>query len=201
MKKKWIWIIAAVVFVGAIAAAAAGYNYLTKQYEQLQESTQPSEHAAEQEQEPVTEENTEVAAKTAPDFTVLNPQGREIKLSDYFGKPIVLNFWATWCGPCKAELPFFEKAYHEYGEEVEFVMVDLTDGVSETVRTVRQFMSANGYTFPVHYDTEGNAAASYGAYSIPMTFFIDDDGVPQGQYIGTIPEDKLFEQIDLLRGE
>ena len=62
---------------------------------------------------------------TAPDFAVLNASGKQVELSDYFGKPIVVNLWATWCPPCKAELPYFDNAYNRYGQ-VQFLMVNLT---------------------------------------------------------------------------
>jgi len=189
MKNKWIiWIFAVVAFIGVIAAAVVGYNYLSARYDEEQVPLQ-------------AEESAEEEIQLAPDFTVLNDKGKEVRLEEYFGKPIVLNFWATWCGPCKAELPYFNEAYREHGDEVEFVMVNLTDGVSETVKGVRKFMSQNGYEFPVHFDTRGEAAATYGAYSIPMTIFIDAEGIPRGQYVGVIPEQVLYEQISLLKGE
>jgi thiol-disulfide isomerase/thioredoxin len=164
MNKKWIFLIAAIVFAAVIAGAVVLYNELSErmigQTEDLQDQVAVQEEPIEEIPETV---------ETAPDFTVLNNVGREVRLKDYFGKPIVLNFWATWCGPCKMELPYFNEAYLECGDEVEFVMVNLTDGFRETVKGVRKFMSDNGYEFPVHFDAEGDGAATYGAYSIPLT--------------------------------
>jgi thiol-disulfide isomerase/thioredoxin len=196
MKKKWIFLIAVVVFVGVIAGAVVLYNELSERMIEQPEDLQEQITV----QEELTEDTSETV-ETAPNFKVLNNVGREVQLKDYFGKPIVLNFWATWCGPCKMELPYFNEAYLEYGEEIEFVMVNLTDGMSETVKEVRKFMSDNGYAFPVHFDTEGNGASTYGAYSIPMTVFIGADGTVVGNYTGMIPETVFDEYITALRGE
>ncbi len=192
MNKKWIILIIAVVFVAVIAGAVVLYNKLSEQMTDLQEQVTV--------QEELTEEIPETV-ETAPNFTVINDIGKEVQLKDYFGKPIVLNFWATWCGPCKMELPYFNEAYLEYGEEIEFVMVNLTDGISETVKGVRKFMSDNDYSFPVHFDTEEDGARTYGAYSIPMTVFIDAEGNVIGSYTGVIPEPVFREYIAALRGE
>ncbi|MBP3544577.1 MAG: TlpA family protein disulfide reductase, partial [Lachnospiraceae bacterium] len=80
----------------------------------------------------VEEETTEPEKVPAPDFTVIDAEGNEVKLSDMRGKPVVVNFWASWCGPCKMEMPEFEEVYKELGDEVHFMMVNLTDGWQET---------------------------------------------------------------------
>ncbi len=113
--------------------------------------------------------------RTAPDFTVLDGEGNEVSLSELRGKPVVINFWATWCGPCKSELPDFEKAYQSYGEQIHFMMVDLVGG-QETVEGAKAFVADQGYTFPVYFDTESSAAVAYGVSAIPMTIFVNADG-------------------------
>ena len=90
----------------------------------------------------------------APDFTVYDFQGNEVSLSDFRGKPVVLNFWASWCGPCKREMPDFESIYQELGEDVEFMMVNVTDGSRETRDSAAEFIAGEGYTFPVYYDSQ-----------------------------------------------
>lgn len=116
------------------------------------------------------------SVSSLPDFEVLDKDGNTVKLSDFYGKPILLNFWATWCPPCKAEMPDLQEAYETYGDEVCFVMVNLTDGSRDTVEVVKTFVADNGYTFPVYFDTQSSAAMAYGIYSIPTTFLISADG-------------------------
>ena len=99
-----------------------------------------------------------------------------MRLSDLRGKPVVVNFWASWCSPCKREMPDFEDAFLTYGEDVHFMMVNITDGRRETVETAKAFIEEAGYIFPVYYDTELNAAITYGVNSIPASYFVDAEG-------------------------
>jgi len=112
----------------------------------------------------------------APDFTVLNDDGNEVSLAGLAGKPVILNFWASWCGPCKSEMPAFQTLWEEYGDRVHFMMIDLTDGARETVDSARAFIGRTGYTFPVYYDTTGEAAIAYGVSAIPTTYILDAEG-------------------------
>ena len=152
------------------------------------------------ETEPTETKSTETAKLQVPDFTVYDVQGNAVKLSDYFGKPIVLNFWASWCGPCKMEMPDFNEKYLELGQNVQFLMINLTDGTSETVETASSFIAAQGYSFPVLYDTTGEAANTYGIYSIPTTIFIDAQGYGVAQATGAISGDTLQKGIDMITG-
>lgn len=135
---------------------------------------------------------------TAPDFTVLDANGKKTRLSDNFGKPIVINFWATWCPPCKRELPDFDKLCTEYGDKVVFMMVNLTDGRRDTVDGTKKFISKNGYTFPVYFDTEYNGADAYNVSSIPQTTFIDANGNVYTTRIGAMNESVLRSYINAL---
>lgn len=141
----------------------------------------------------------ENAAETAPDFTMTDASGEEVKLSDFFGKPVVLNFWASWCGPCKSEMPHFEEAYQKYGEDINFVIVNLTDGSRETVETASAFIEEQGYTFPVYFDTSTEGAMTYGTYSIPVTYFIAADGTPVAQASGALDAATLQKGLDMIQ--
>ena len=146
-------------------------------------------------------ENGETAEKiAAPDFTVYDAEGGEIRLSDYSGKPVVLNFWASWCGPCKREMPEFQAAFEELGEEISFLMVNMTDGSRETVDTAAAFLEEAGYTFPVYYDRDMDAASAYGAYSLPTTYFIDAEGFVIARAAGAIDGETLQTGIDMITG-
>ncbi len=138
---------------------------------------------------------------STPDFSVLNADGEAVKLSDFFGKPIVLNFWASWCPPCKAELPDFEAACKKYEGKVVFLMVNLTDGQRETVEIAKSFIATEGYTFPVYFDTNYEASYKYGLSSIPQTFFIGEDGEVVAKATGMISASQLEQGIGMILAE
>ena len=120
---------------------------------------------------------TETAPQNpAPDFTVTDAAGNEVKLSDFRGKGVVLNFWASWCGPCKSEMPHFQEAYETYGEDLHFLMVNMSTAFGDTQADAEKLLADNGYTFPVYFDTGAQCAYGYGISGIPVTIFIDKDG-------------------------
>ncbi len=138
------------------------------------------------------------ADKAAPDFTMYTEDGKEVKLSDFEGKPTILNFWATWCGPCKNEMPAIEDAYKKYGDKINFVIVNLTDGENDTVVGAASYIQAQGYTFPVYFDTKLAGATAYGVNSIPLTLFIDANGDLVTYYTGSMSEKILQSGINML---
>ena len=141
---------------------------------------------------------TEEPLELAPDFTVYDSEGNSVKLSDFRGKPVVLNFWASWCGPCKAEMPDFEEAFKTYGDKIHFVMVNMTDGNSETVESASDFIAKSGYTFPVYFDTDSHAAAQYGIRSIPCTYFLDGAGYAVAMGSGTLQAEEIARGISMI---
>lgn len=138
------------------------------------------------------------AVNKAPDFTVQDGEGNSVKLSDFFGKPIVLNFWASWCPPCKAELPDFEDAYKKYDGEVVFLMVNMTDNQMETVEVAKDFIKTYGYDFPVYFDVSYEAATVYGIRSIPQTYFINAEGEAVASATGMISAAQLEQGIGMI---
>lgn len=143
----------------------------------------------------IQETTTPEPSNPAPDFTVVDEQGNEVRLSDYLGTPVVLNFWASWCGPCKSEMPAFDEAYRQYGDQVQFLMVNLTDGSYETVETASALIGQEGYSFPVFFDTAMEAANAYQVTSIPMTCVIDERGELLSTHVGAMSQSQLEQEI------
>ena len=187
MKKSIKWIIIALVCV----LAFVGIYFL---YGELKDNFTPDQFA------PQTQESggAEQEKYPAPDFTVLDSEGKEVKLSDYFGKPIVLNFWATWCYYCKMEMPDFNEAYQN-NPDIQFLMVNVTDGYQETMDTAKKYVKEEGFGFPVFYDTSLEAANAYGASGLPMTVFIDEEGNMVTIARGMLSAEDLAKGLDFLR--
>lgn len=184
-KRIKLIIILAAVFAGGLAAALIAYNKLSGQvsggmidnYAQGETVSVPGASA---------EKKTD--QETAPDFTMLDMDGNEVKLSDHKGKPVILNFWASWCPPCRSEMPGFENVYKEKGSDIDIMMVDLTDGFREDVLSSKEIIENSGYSFPVYFDSKGDGAKAYGVISIPSTFFINADGSLMGTHMGAMSE-------------
>ncbi len=128
----------------------------------------------------------------APDFVIKDREGNTVSLSALRGKAVVINFWATWCGPCKVELPDFQNAYEAYGDDVVFLMISLDEKVS----TAWDFADKNGYTFPVYEDFQGIAAISYGVSAIPLSIFVAPSGEISYRHVGTIDNQTLISEIE-----
>lgn len=189
---KWIAIALAVVllFVGAYFL----YNKLSEDYDKggLVTDNDTNQGQTKPDGENESEQNS------APDFTVKDMNGKDVKLSDFKGKPVVLNFWASWCYYCKEEMPVFDKVYKEMGDKVHFVMLNVTDGKRETIDSAKKFLSGKNYEFPVYFDTKLEAAMLYGASSLPITFFINAEGKLVTYAMGAMNEETLKRGIEMI---
>lgn len=134
----------------------------------------------------------------APDFTMQDAYGNDVQLSDFRGKPVVLNFWATWCPACRVETPYFDAFYNEMGDEVHVLKVVLLDGQRETHATVDAFMEAGGYTFPLFFDATGEGAGAYGVRTIPVTYFINADGYLGAHFQGALNDSVLQAGLEIV---
>ncbi len=178
MKSAIKWLILVLLLVAIIIGATALYNKYS------------SEYKAE-----LPEEENAVAA---PDFTVFDMNGNAVKLSDFKGRPVVLNFWATWCYYCKKEMPDFNAVAEKY-PEVQFLMVNATDGVQETEAKARQYIKEQGFTFDVFFDTRLDAVYTYGVNSFPTTYFIDAKGNIVARAGGMMDAETLEDAIDKIK--
>lgn len=131
-------------------------------------------------------------------FTVTDWDGNDVELKDFKGTPVILNFWASWCPPCKGEMPDFEEAYKEYGDKIQFMMINLTDGNRETVNLAKKHITDNDYTFPVYFDTKIDVGYSFSVSSIPATYLVNENGDVVGHAIGAIDKKTLDEAIKIL---
>lgn len=117
----------------------------------------------------------------ALDFSLKTLGGKRVSLEDYRGKVILLNFWATWCGPCRMEMPSMEKLWQDFKEE-DFVILAID--IQEEGKLVSSFMKERNLSFPVPLDAKGNVARSYGVRGIPTTFFLNPKGETIGKAVG-----------------
>ncbi len=148
---------------------------------------------AEQPQEPGGEEppeETEAERIAIPDFEMTMLDDETASLSDFQGKKVLLNFWATWCGPCVGEMPAFQRLSEEYPDE----LVILAVNCGEDEKTVRRFAEDNGYTFPIVLDADGTIQALFGGVtSLPTTVILDEEGYAVTARTGAADADTMYE--------
>lgn len=187
MSKNTKLIIALVSLIVMFAAATVIYNKTAEKYSEQDLNLTISQY-----------QGGVISQNATSDFTVYNDSLEKVSLYDNRGKPVIVNFWATWCPPCRAELGYFEDAYKKYGENITFMMVDMTDS-RETVDTVRSFVKSNGYTFPVYYDSDNSAGMAYGIRTIPMTLVISSDMELLASHTGVLTQSELEQLIALVK--
>ena len=146
----------------------------------------------------VTAEEGLIKGDMAPDFTLTTLGGKEVKLSDLKGKKVVLNFWATWCPPCKAEMPHMQNFYEDFSqdENVEILAINLTNG--DNVESVQNFVKDYGLTFPIPMDVEGKVGETYQAITIPTSYMIDTKGRIQNKVVGPMDENMIKDFVSNL---
>ena len=197
----------ALALIILIGGAAFAYNKLAptignqQLMTQEQEENAPTKSVESSESSEAAEnrgEGTAPEPQPMPDFTVYDEEGKAYALSDFKGKPVILNFWATWCGYCKVEMPAFQEKYDTYGEDIHFLMINMTDGNRETVEGASSYISKEGYRFPVYYDENLEVAMTYQVTGLPMSFFVDADGYYVAHAQGALDAETLQTGIDML---
>ena len=131
---------------------------------------------------PVAGPNVVKLGEPAPNFQLRDMNGQLVTLSDLRGKVVLLNFWATWCGPCRVEMPAMEELYRAFSRKDFEILAVSTD--AQGVAITRPFQQENHLTFPILHDADYRVGLTYGARSLPMTFMVDRQGVVRHQIFG-----------------
>lgn len=134
----------------------------------------------------------------APEFALYDLNGSVVNLRDLQGKVVLINVWATWCPPCRAEMPMIQAAYEQYADQG---FVVLAVNLRENPRTVAAFMQQFGLTFPALLDLDGNVSAAYRATVLPSSFFVDRQGVVRAVYRGPMSRSVIAGTVDQLLQE
>ena len=165
--------------------------------ESQEETEKESEDASEDKEENKEEESKETVVP-AIDFTLKDQFGNEHTLSDYKGKTVFLNFWATWCGPCRSEMPDIQKLYETEGDNAVIILGVAAPGLGQEKDEagIKAFLDESGYTYPTLMDTTGDLFSEYGISSFPTTFMIDREGNVFGYVSGALNEDMMKNIIE-----
>ncbi len=195
MKKKNIGLLIVVLLVAAMIG-----TYVKQQIDKDRE-IETASLGEEMEERKVGLKN----GNTPPDFSLTSLDGKNVTLSDLRGKKVVLNFWATWCPPCKAEMPHMQNYYEQYAKKdnVEIIAVNLTSAERDVtadakIDTVMTFRDSFEITFPIVLDPENNAGSDYQILTIPTTYFIDSKGYIQRAIRGPMDAEMLKSYVDAL---
>ncbi len=165
LSKGMLLILAVVIVMGMVAAPGCTSSAQSIENGQVELSQAPE------------------VGRLAPDFTLTDLEGNSVTLSDFRGTVVFLNFWATWCPPCRAEMPEIEAVYQEYkNQDVMVIGIDLLEAENE----VRQFVQQGGYGWTFVIDTTGEVANNYGVTAIPTSFFLDKEGIIRAVSIGAM---------------
>lgn len=188
--KKIQWLLAIIGFIVLLLFCSMLYQNLKQDY-------------TNQEQAKIdTKANTQEGSsnkKQAKNFTIYDEQGNVLHLSDFAGKGIILNVWTTWCGYCKEEMPYFENLYQENKEDVHFLMVNVLDGETESVKNGIAYRNEQGYSFPIYFDKEFSLIYSYQLTGYPNTIFMDKDGKLEDIHYGLITQEQLKAGIEKIK--
>ena len=204
MKRNTLFtVLLAAALVLLLAGAGALYARLTAEAPAPEATAAPQPAVTDAPKTAVTDapKQAEVAgpqmkADLAPVFTVYTESGEAVRLGDLRGKPAIVNFFASWCGPCRSEMPYFDEAYRMYGEQISFLMVDLCAYGNDTMENARAMVEAGGWSFPVCYDTQGEAVNAYAIRSMPTTIFVSADGTLVAKRIGAMTQAQLLQEIE-----
>lgn len=215
MKKGLIWILIVVVILGGVFYIVSNKDKeenlkdenLKEEQEIVKEDNKPNdiveppdsnsnEDISDVDENTQVDENTIEIGKVLPDFTLKNLKGEDVSLSDYKDKIVLVNFWATWCGFCDAEMPDLERL-HKENDDIVVLAVNVSEGKS----VVEKYIQKGGYTFEVVLDEDGKISQDYLVSGLPASYFTDKDGIFLGIVPGMLTYEQMNEIVDNIRKE
>ncbi|MCB0209077.1 MAG: TlpA family protein disulfide reductase [Anaerolineae bacterium] len=140
-----------------------------------------------------------IAGHLAPDFELVSVDGETMRLSDLKGKPVILNFWATWCGPCRSEFPEFQKAAVDNADRL--VILGINNTSADNPNAIPEFLDEMGITFPILLDSDREVVDAYNILGLPTTIFIDDQGVVNEVFTGPLNKAYIESKISELKSD
>ncbi len=192
IRVMYVWRKLTVIIILFCLVGYAVYVQFGKSEKQVSEEPVKSEAAM---KEIIAKNGIEVG-KNAPNFELAKLDGTKVKLSDLKGKKVILNFWATWCGPCKQEMPDMEAFYKKHKTDVEILAVNYTasEGANGEEK-VKKFAEEKGITFPILLDKDITVTTTYKVITIPTSYFVDTKGVIQDKFIGPMTQKEMEKRI------
>lgn len=198
MNKKNILSIAIILIAGAIifvnlnkSSKQSGPKETGETAEIANRTTAVEEKATDEKEETAGASQQVQEGSPAPNFELKTIDGKSVSLSDYKGKKVILNFWATWCPPCKAEMPHMQQFYESKKDRnIEILAVNLTS-MDKGLESVKTFKQDYGITFQIPLDEDGNAGIKYQAFTIPTSYIIDSKGIIRNKIVGPMDEEMM----------
>lgn len=187
------------IAIVVVLLGLAGYAIYQQFGKEKVEVADNQKQSTNDEKEVIAQNGIEIG-KAAPDFELSKLDGTKVKLSDLKGKKVILNFWATWCGPCQREMPDMQEFYSKYQNDVEILAVNYTASEgSEGKEKVRRFAEEKGVTFPILLDTDIKVTTTYKVITIPTSYFVDTKGVIQDKFIGPMTVNEMEKRVANLK--
>ncbi len=191
-------VVTVLIAVGAIALGFISYEFFASRSDLNKFTLTEGRGIFVEDPKELKNETAPTLGYLAPDFTLQDLNGQSVSLSSFRGKPVLLNFWATWCPPCRKEMPELQEFHRRYGDQVVLVGVNWGEGTS----TVKRFLDQLGVSYPNLIDERGTAFVLYRLTGIPESYFIDPEGYLRGAWIGPLTAEEIvkgFTRLGLLK--
>ena len=190
MKKDKQWLL--ILVVGSLLLVALGIFYYTNYGKIGQRDANQSQTLSTSNLE---NRALELNSQQLPDFKITSPDGRELLISSFSDKPLLIVEWASWCPDCRNQLPIIQKMYEKYGNQVHFVLINLIEPEKETTETADRYITQGEYTFPYYYDMDQSAADALQVQTIPSMYFVDKQGQIKKVLVEHTSEDALEKEL------